>query len=132
MTESAGSCLCGAVRYSLQGRFDRFYLCHCAHCRKDSGSSHSANLFAPGATLAWRSGEDQVATFRLPGSRHARAFCTFCGSALPFSSADVVVVPAGSLDTAVDLRPDGHLFTARRAPWDHDLDAVPSFDTFPA
>jgi hypothetical protein len=45
-TQHAGSCLCGEVRYAISGSFDRFYLCHCAHCRKDTGSAHAANLFS--------------------------------------------------------------------------------------
>ena len=33
----SGSCLCGAVRFEVAGDFERFYLCHCEHCRKDTG-----------------------------------------------------------------------------------------------
>jgi hypothetical protein len=47
----SGSCLCGAVTFTVEGAFDRFYLCHCSHCRKDTGSAHAANLFASTAAL---------------------------------------------------------------------------------
>ncbi len=40
-----GSCLCGAVRFRIEGEFERFYLCHCSHCRKDTGSAHAAGQF---------------------------------------------------------------------------------------
>lgn len=130
-SQSAGSCLCGNVRYRVDGSFDRFYLCHCAHCRKDTGSSHAANLFAFTATLTWLSGEASITTFRLPGTRHARSFCAVCGSALPFADANMVTVPAGSLDTDIDIAPSGNLFIASRASWDHDLHAAPSHDAFP-
>jgi hypothetical protein len=39
-----GSCLCGAVRFEVEGDFQQFYLCHCGRCRNDSGSAHAANL----------------------------------------------------------------------------------------
>ncbi|CAM5300535.1 GFA family protein [Rhodanobacter lindaniclasticus] len=131
-THHTGSCLCGNVRYTVEGAFERFYLCHCSHCRKDSGSAHAANLFSSVATLTWLCGQASVTSFRLPGTRHARNFCAACGSALPLASDGMVVVPAGSLDTDIDVAPDGNIFTASRAAWDHDLHMAPSHDSFPA
>lgn len=127
----AGSCLCGAVKFTVDGTFDRFYLCHCSHCRKDSGSAHAANLFASKASLKWLSGEDKVVTFLLPGTRHQRSFCSTCGSALPLASPFGWVVPAGCLDTTLPQRPDAHLFCANRAAWDRELESIPMFDGFP-
>ena len=127
-----GSCLCGKVNYTIEGAFDRFYLCHCAHCRKDTGSSNSANLFSSTGKLAWASGQEQVTSYKLPGTRHVRSFCATCGSALPFSSTGLLVVPAGSLDTDIAIAPDGNIFTASRARWDRDLDAAPAHPFFPA
>ncbi|RPH66319.1 MAG: aldehyde-activating protein, partial [Hyphomicrobiales bacterium] len=46
-----GSCLCGDVRFEIAGDFEKFYLCHCSRCRKDTGSAHGANLFASAARL---------------------------------------------------------------------------------
>lgn len=126
-----GSCLCGAVRFEVEGAFDAFYLCHCGRCRKDTGSAHAANLFASRARLVWRQGEDRVRTFRLPDTRHARAFCTRCGSALPFASDGFVVVPAGSLDAPLTIVPQAHLFLSCRAEWDQRLGDLPGFERLP-
>ncbi|WHZ19889.1 MAG: Gfa-like protein [Rhodanobacteraceae bacterium] len=131
-THHSGSCLCGAVKFTVEGAFDRFCLCHCSHCRKDSGSAHAANLFSSTAALKWLSGEDNVTTFLLPGTRHQRSFCSICGSALPLASPFGLIVPAGSLDTDLSKRPDAHLFVASRAVWDQRLEAVPGFEGFPA
>ena len=130
--QHAGSCLCGKVRYTIDGAFDRFYLCHCSHCRKDSGSAHTANLFSSTARLTWLSGESSITTFELPGTRHARSFCAACGSALPLADAQMLVVPAGSLDTDMDRVPDGNLFTGSRAAWDRELHTARNHDSFPA
>lgn len=128
-----GSCLCGEVRFELEGKFERFYLCHCEHCRKDTGSAHAANLFSPGGQLKWLSGADRVRQFNLPGTRHSRSFCTACGSALPSVQMDggLIVVPAGSLDSEVPLRPDAHLFVSSRAHWDEALESLPRMERFP-
>jgi hypothetical protein len=128
---TTGSCLCGAVRFDIEGAFDAFYLCHCGRCRKDTGSAHAANLFASKARLVWWQGEDQVRSFRLPGTRHARAFCTCCGSALPFASDGLVVVPAGSLDAPLMIAPQAHLFLSCRAEWDQGLGDLPGFEGLP-
>lgn len=130
-TEHLGSCLCGAVRFKVEGAFERFYLCHCSHCRKDTGSAHASNLFASTAELAWLSGQEHVRTFNLPQTRHMRCFCLMCGSALPYALGRTLVVPAGSLDTQPDVIADANIFMASRAAWDHDLEHAPSFEAFP-
>lgn len=131
---TAGSCLCGAVRFEVEGDFERFYLCHCARCRKDTGSAHAANLFSSSARLHWRSGQENVRSFGLPGTRHRRSFCAVCGSALPDLQMDgaLLVVPAGSLDTPLARAPDAHIFTASRAGWDHELQRIPSLARAPS
>ena len=98
MTTHSGSCLCGTVKYEIEGDFESFYLCHCRHCQKDTGSAHAANLFSQSAELTWLAGADAVTSFMLPGTRHNRSFCKLCGSALPSNQiAGLLVVPAGGL-----------------------------------
>lgn len=126
-----GSCLCKTVSFELEGEFNVFYLCHCSRCRKVTGSAHGANLFSKSA-FKWTSGEDQVRTFRLPETRFARSFCQHCGSAVPtVGRSGGVVVPAGSLDCDVALRPNGHIFVGSKADWDLDLHLLPSFEELP-
>ena len=130
----SGSCLCGEIRFEIDGEFERFYLCHCEYCRKDTGSAHAANLFSSSAALQWISGADKVKHFNLPSTRHSRSFCGTCGSALPMvqMGGKLIVVPAGSLDTDIPIKPDAHLFVASRAGWDDELEQVQSFDGFPS
>ena len=130
----SGSCLCGAVHFEIEGDFERFYLCHCQHCRKDSGSAHGANLFSSRATLKWLSGEDKVTVFNLPNTRHRHCFCSTCGSALPDlqMNGTLLKVPAGSLDSDVLIRPDAHIFYSSKANWDDALEQVPTVDRLPS
>jgi hypothetical protein len=44
----------------------------------------------------------------------------------------LLVIPAGSLDTEVTLRPKGHLFMDNRANWDEELENLPKFGSFPS
>jgi hypothetical protein len=131
MAQHAGSCLCGAVTFEVHGGFERFFLCHCSRCRKDTGSAHAANLFSSTARLDWLSGQEKVRTYRLPQSRHARSFCSVCGSALPIVEEGFIVVPAGSLDSELAITPDAHIFAASRASWDRNLSGMAAFDALP-
>ena len=130
----SGSCLCGEVRFEIEGEFERFYLCHCEYCRKDTGSAHAANLFSSTATLKWLSGEGNVRQFNLPATRHSKCFCRTCGSALPIMqmNGELLVVPAGSLNSEVVIRPNAHIFVSSRAGWDDSLDRVPTIEGFPS
>lgn len=129
-----GSCLCRQVRFAVEGSFEHFFLCHCDYCRKDTGSAHGANLFTSTGKLTWLSGADKVTEFKLPSTRHARCFCSVCGSALPCrqDNGALLVVPAGSLDSEVALRPNAHIFVASRANWDRALEDIPAFDRLPS
>jgi hypothetical protein len=129
-----GSCLCGEVRFEIKGDFERFFLCHCEYCRKDTGSAHAANLFSSTASLKWLAGNDRVTKFNLPSTRHVRCFCAICGSALPCQQADsgLLVIPAGSLDSEVRIKPDAHIFVSSKAGWDEDLENVPKLARFPS
>ena len=133
MNQHKGSCLCGKVTFEVRGDFQSFYLCHCRYCRKDTGSAHAANLFSSSATLHWLTGKELVRTFDYQSSGHIKSFCMECGSALPNlqQNGKLLVVPAGCLDTKTDIRPDGHIFIADKADWDHDLEHIKSFPHLP-
>ena len=129
-----GSCLCGAVQFEVEGDFERFYLCHCEYCRKDTGSAHAANLFSSTANLKWVSGESKITLFNLPSTRHTKCFCSTCGSALPNMQMNgkLLVVPAGSLNSEVPIRPNAHIFVSSKAGWDEALEKVPMVERLPA
>jgi hypothetical protein len=128
-----GSCQCKAVTFEITGAFERFFLCHCSRCRKDTGSAHAANLISASAALRWLTGEDSVRRYRIPGTRHEKCFCSTCGAALPRAAEGhgPLVVPAGSLDSRVGLRPEAHICWASRADWDDRLEDIPRIDGLP-
>ncbi|VDN47155.1 conserved protein of unknown function [Petrocella atlantisensis] len=128
-----GSCLCGEVTFEIEGDFDNFYLCHCGRCRKDTGSAHAANLFSSTAKLRWLSGQEKAKNFNFHGEGHIKGFCTICGSALPNIQMDgnLLVVPAGSIDSNINVKPQGHIYYANKANWDTELENVPKFELLP-
>ena len=129
-----GSCLCGAVRYELTGEVAACRNCHCSRCRKARGAAHASNLFTTVDGLRWKSGEDRLVRFELPGAkRFAQVFCRDCGSPMPvvYSSTGRVLVPMGSLDADPGARPTEHIFVASMAPWYSIPDELPRSDEYP-
>ncbi len=128
-----GSCLCGNIRFEIEGEFKYFFLCHCHYCRKDTGSAHAANIFFTPAKLHWLSGEEQVKTYEYNSTGHNKSFCPNCGSALPKlqEGGSVVVVPAGCLDEDIDIRPQAHIYMDDKGNWDHDFESIPKYAELP-
>ena len=134
MTELiTGSCLCGTVVFEITGEFSHFFLCHCSRCQKGTGSAHAANLFSTTAVINWCSGQEKIKVYRVPKTQHSRSFCSACGSAVPNvqMGGGLLVVPAGSLDSRISIRPNAHICTSSRAMWDSNLEVIPEVDNLP-
>jgi hypothetical protein len=115
-----GSCLCGQVAFEVTAPFTAFYTCHCSRCRKATGTSNAANLFAKSGAVRWLKGEALVTSFALSGASYFNgAFCSVCGSHVPrhARSGDFEIIPAGSLDDPPPIAPDRAIFWNDRAPW---------------
>ncbi len=132
MPHYSGSCLCGKITFELVCEFKAFYLCHCSRCRKKTGSAHASNLFTKAESFTWLTGVDSVKHFNVPSTRFETAFCTNCGSTMPTVNPNGrIMVPAGSLDGDLSIRPDSHIFMGSRADWDQDFASIPCHETFP-
>jgi len=129
----SGSCLCGEVRYTATGEESRFYHCHCTRCRKATGTGHASNLFLMG-TLQWENGEDLIKSFKLPeAERFTNTFCSQCGGRVPrfIEALGMVFIPAGSLDTEPELKPQSRIFSGSAASWSCDGSELPVFSEYP-
>lgn len=130
-----GSCLCGTVRYEVVGEPKAFYHCHCSRCRKASGTGHATNLAIAADTIRWISGEDQLGFYKVPeAERFAQQFCRVCGSSLPRVVEDlgIVTLPAGSLDSDLDIMPQARIFWDSRTPWSCGGDGLKVFAAAPS
>jgi hypothetical protein len=115
-----GACVCGAVRYEVDGPFDVLSQCHCSMCRKQHGSAFATFVSAPLAGFRWLAGEQAVTTFR---SEHGqRAFCSRCGAVVPSleTESGLVYCPAGNLEGELGAYAQRHGHTGSKAPW-HSL-----------
>jgi hypothetical protein len=129
-----GSCLCGEVAYEITSAPQRMFLCHCSRCRQGRSAAHCANVFYDATGFRWIRGAGLVEEFPLPGAQYfTTAFCRKCGSELPRLSVErnIVVVPAGSLDSEPAITPVAHIFVGSKAPWFDITDELPQFAEMP-
>lgn len=121
-----GSCLCGAVRYTVRGGLRPVIACHCTQCRKTSGhhvaatSANRRDVTIEGA-VTWY--------FSSPDAR--RGFCGTCGSNLFWDGAgENLSIFAGTLDGDPGVRLAGHIFCADKGAYYEIADGLPRADGY--
>ena len=124
-----GGCLCGAVRYRIEGELAPIQICHCSQCRKAQGTPFVTNIPVPEARFSLLSGAEQLKAFESsPGKQ--RVFCGNCGSPV-YSRTDklpgVLRIRAGLLEGELATRPANHAYVASKANWWDIDDALPQF-----
>ena len=125
-----GSCLCGGVRYEIDGELGPVALCHCAMCRKASGTAFATNASVARTAFRLTDGAALVARYESsPG--HSRCFCRVCGAPVFGESAampDLVRLRLGLLDDDPGVRPGYHFAVNFKAPWWEIVDPLPRLD----
>ncbi len=94
----SGVCLCGDVRYEIEGRISPIWLCHCSKCRRANGAAFHAGAVCSPNQFRWVSGEDAIAEYENTKTYIVR-FCRRCGSPAPsyLEEFDSVFLHAGGL-----------------------------------
>ena len=125
-----GSCLCGRVRFEVEGDLPGPDACHCGNCRKHSGH-YFVSTDVPRAALTVH-GEENVRWFR-SSDKARRGFCSVCGSSLFWD-------PIGRDWTGVAMvafaKPNGtriafHVYTAEKGDYYDIADGVEQFAQVP-
>ena len=129
-----GGCLCGAIRYEINGPIGSALYCHCSMCRKWHGTAFRTRLAVPRTSFRFVQGEDLLVQYRSSADT-IKTFCRTCGSPMVNSwdpDPDNYGLAMGTLDDDPGVRPSYHIFVGSKAPWYDITDNLPQFDTFPA
>jgi hypothetical protein len=128
-----GGCLCGAVRYAYEGDVGAAGYCHCADCRRVSGSAFGISVRVDASQFRIVRGRPRTFTKAGDSGRLVtRAFCGDCGSplfTLPPERPDVVFIKAGSLDDPTLVKPDRQAWTRSRVSWAEIDPQIATFET---
>ena len=124
-----GSCLCGSVAYELLGDILGVNYCHCAQCRKASGTAFATSAAVRQKNFKIVKGHEHVTAYESsPGKK--RYFCECCGSPLYSrrEGASTIYIRLGTLDDDPIVRPNVHIHVASKAPWYEIKDDLPQLD----
>lgn len=125
-----GRCLCGAVKYEVDGFSERMANCHCSMCRKFHGAAFATYGEARTSDFRWLEGEEELAAYTADNGT-TRRFCRRCGSSMTFSSVNypdgIVEIALGTLDSNIEMSPDAHIFVGSKASWSEILDDLPQY-----
>jgi hypothetical protein len=124
-----GSCLCGAVQYSITGPLRPVVACHCTQCQKTTGHHVAATQaylkdfqLEESRGLKWYRSSDQA----------ERGFCDECGGNLFWRrhNSDCISIFAGTLDQPTGLRLTEHIFVEDKADYYDISDDLPKHAAF--
>ena len=119
MTDRAGGCLCADIRYILHAEPIAVAICHCADCRRQSGSSFSIIATIP-TTAYEQTGVAKTYVGKGDFGTVYRDFCGACGTPVVSRLAaqpDIVIVKVGTLDDPGELKPQVEVYTRSAAGW---------------
>lgn len=136
MTTLTGGCLCGAVRYEIDGEPVRMANCHCDNCRRTTGSAFGTSLFFKAEDIKVTQGETKKFEHGTDaGNTQSKQFCENCGSPIFASSTasghSILGVRIGSFDDAPNRSADMSVFTAKALPNILQSDDIPCFEGSP-
>ena len=119
-----GSCLCGAVKFQVEGELRPPDGCHCIQCRKTSGH-YWASTDVPRKALKVE-GEFNVAWYR-SSEKVQRGFCSTCGASLFWDPIhkDFIGVAMGAFDSPTNTKLAIHIYVADKGDYYEITDGLP-------
>ena len=109
----AGSCLCGAVNFCVEGDLPQPDICHCTRCRKQSGHCFASTdvpktslTIREAGALAWFQSSENI----------RRGFCATCGSSLFWEPThrNWIAVAMGAFDAPTGTSVKMHIYVAEK------------------
>lgn len=128
--------MCGAIKFGIKALIeDKFYFCHCADCRKNSGMYGAYVPFERGSLKT--EGEEFLKTFK-SGPDTERSFCGTCGSPLFWdrpswkkAKRGVQYAFCGAIDGLLPVKNGLHIFTEERGVYYEICGSLPQYKTLP-
>lgn len=115
----SGSCLCGAVDFSVALPSKWCAHCHCNMCRKEHGAGYVTWVGFDRDQVTFNADNSQLRWYQSsPGA--TRGFCRTCGSSMFFRSqrwAGEIHIALGCLNGELDRRPQANVFLDQHAAW---------------
>lgn len=116
-----GGCLCGQVRFRLVGDPLAVHICHCTHCKRNSGSDFSVTCLFPREALTMQGTPSVYDDFGDTGQVVRRVFCGSCGTPIELQSSysfpRYAAIKVGTFDNPDTFVPDDEVYCSKALPW---------------
>jgi hypothetical protein len=122
-----GSCLCGGIKYEIDGELGAVTNCHCSLCRKTSGSAFASGTTIPAKSFRIASGQELLKEWESSPGYH-RVFCGRCGSPIlkrKDNDPEHLHFRPGTLDSDPGVKMSKHTHVRSKAPWVEINDGLP-------
>lgn len=132
-TTHQGSCLCGEIRYKINGPITGILNCHCSDCRKSHGAAFRTRGAVHPDDFVFLKGEHLLTRYAHKPDEF-RCFCSWCGSNVVTMYTDPTTplgLALGTLDTELTSGPKCHVFTSDKASWHTITDTLPQYTHLP-
>jgi hypothetical protein len=128
-----GSCLCGAIKYTVDDNLKLIVNCHCRFCRKAHGAPFTTLLLMPFLKLDLIEGKELLAAYEVKAIGAVRCFCSKCGTRLyNYSpSREMISLAVATLDTEAEIHPVANINTGSKCSWHRIDDELPQFHSVP-
>lgn len=129
-----GGCLCGDIRYRINGDSLFVAQCCCKDCQKATGTGHTTIVGIHKGQLELTGTPKTYTSIGDSGGKVTRHFCGRCGGRIYTSGdlpGDEIMVQAGSLDNPSLITPQNVIYTKDAASWDKFDPDLPSFEAMP-
>lgn len=122
-----GECLCGTVKYKIEGKLHSVRSCHCSTCRKAYSSQASAYALVDPSELKWLSGKKKLTSY-VNKQGVGKQFCSIRGSMLcGIVDGKIHGVAMGCLNDDPELELSMHLYVGSKAKWETIAEGVPQY-----
>jgi hypothetical protein len=122
----AGGCLCGRVRYTVEGEPNFAAVCHCRSCQRYTGSAFEPVMVFPSQAVQVQGDLKTYDDVGDSGKFVHRRFCPNCGSGV---IADVDVMPGVTIVLAGSLDEPAVFKSTQHSVWPED--GIPNRVTWP-
>ena len=134
MTGRSGGCVCGQLRYVLEGEPLVVHACHCSYCQRETGSAFATNLLIEADRVRFEGRGERVLTPSASGKGQVIVRCPECQVAVsshyPGAGEAFHFIRVGTIDEHRDIAPDIHIYISTKQPWVVIPDGVPAFEEF--
>lgn len=131
MVTISGGCICGAIKYEINGSLHNARSCHCSKCRKTFSAQASAYAVVEPGAFRWRSGEELLTSF-VSQKDYGLQFCSICGSTLCGTfKGQVHGITLGCVDGDPGVEIEQHIFVGSKAAWEVMPEGVTVYEEGP-